>query len=77
MEDELTFFFDSYALIEIYEKNKNYEKYSRVSVVTSYFQIYEVYNSLIKNGPKIEIEKKIMEKAKIPLEKMMSIKRGD
>lgn len=50
MEDELTFFFDSYALIEIYEKNINYEKYTKANVVTSYFQVYEVYFSLIKNG---------------------------
>jgi uncharacterized protein len=50
MEDELTFFFDSYALIEIYEKNINYEKYAKANVVTSYFQVYEVYHSLIRNG---------------------------
>jgi uncharacterized protein len=50
MENELTFFFDSYALIEIYEKNINYEKYSKYNVVTSYLQVYEVYYSLIKNG---------------------------
>ena len=50
MEDGLTFFFDSYALIEVYEKNPNYEKYSRVNVVTSYFQVYEIYYILIKNG---------------------------
>ena len=50
MEDELTFFFDSYALIEIYEKNMNYEKYAKANVVTSYFQVYEVYYSLIRNG---------------------------
>lgn len=50
MEDELTFFFDSYALIEIYEKNSNYEKYSKAKAVTTYFQAYEVYHILIRNG---------------------------
>ena len=50
MEDEITFFFDSYALIEIYEKNPNYEEYSKANGVTSYFQVYEVYYSLIRNG---------------------------
>jgi uncharacterized protein len=50
MEDELTFFFDSYALIEIYEKNPGYEKYAKANVVTTYFQVYEVYHSLIRNG---------------------------
>lgn len=50
MEDELAFFFDSYALIEIYEKNFKFVRYSKVNVVTTYFQVYEVYNSLIRNG---------------------------
>jgi|SRR3989339_1025949 len=50
MEDELTFFFDSYALIEIYEKNLKYEKYAKANVVTTYFQVYEVYYSFIRNG---------------------------
>jgi len=35
MEDALTFFFDSYALIEIYEKNPKFEKYSKANVVTT------------------------------------------
>lgn len=46
----MTFFFDSYALIEIYEKNISYKKYAKANTVTSYFQVYEVYHSLIKNG---------------------------
>lgn len=37
----------------------------------------KVINSLIEIEPKIQIEKKIMEKARIPLKKMMAIKRGD
>ncbi len=39
--------------------------------------IDKIINSLIKFEPKVYIEKKIMEKARIPLEKMMLIKRGD
>jgi len=39
--------------------------------------IDKVINSLIKNEPKINIERKIMEKARTPLEKMMNIERGD
>ena len=50
MENEITFFFDSYALIEVYEKNVNYEKYTKANAITSYFQVYEVYYSLIRNG---------------------------
>lgn len=50
MEDELVFFFDSYALIEIYEKNLKFEEYAKANVVTTYFQVYETYYSLIRNG---------------------------
>jgi uncharacterized protein len=54
MEDGLTFFFDSYALIEIFEKNLNYKKYSNINAVTSYFQVYETYYILIKNNYNFE-----------------------
>ncbi len=50
MENELTFFFDSYALIEIYEGNPKYEKYKKARVITSFFQLYETYYSLIRNN---------------------------
>ena len=51
------YFFDSYALIEIYEKNLKYEKYAEANAITSYLQVYEVYYILIKNGyDKEEIE---------------------
>ena len=50
MGDAVTFFFDSYALIEIYEKGIAYEKYSRKNAITSYFQVYETYYILEKNG---------------------------
>jgi len=39
--------------------------------------IDKVINCLLKNEPCINIEKTIMEKARVPLEKMMNIKRGD
>jgi hypothetical protein len=50
MENELTFFFDSYALIEVYEGNPKYEKYKNVKIITSFLQAYETYYSLIRNG---------------------------
>lgn len=50
MENELAFFFDSYALIEIYEGNSKYEKYKKVKVITSFFQLYETYYSLVRNN---------------------------
>lgn len=51
MEDALnnkTLFFDSYALIEIYNGNKNYEKYNKLKAITTYFQVYEVCYQLRK-----------------------------
>lgn len=41
-------FFDSYALIEIFNGNMAYEKYKKIKVITTYFQIYEVYYNLRK-----------------------------
>lgn len=61
MEDGLTFFFDSYALIEIYEKNINYEKYTKVKLVTTYLQVYETYYSLVRNGYNFEEIKSFFE----------------
>ena len=56
MEDELTYFFDSYALIEVYKGSKNYEKYKTAGVVTSYLHVFEVYYSLIKEHSEEEIK---------------------
>ncbi|MFA6022789.1 MAG: PIN domain-containing protein [Candidatus Pacearchaeota archaeon] len=57
MENGLkSFFFDSYALIEIYSGNKNYEEYKQVKAVTSYFQVYEVYYNLRKIYSEEEIK---------------------
>ena len=57
MEDELkTFFFDSYALIEIFEGNRSYEKYKGARVITSYFHIYELNYILRKKYTEEDIE---------------------
>ena len=56
MENELKLFFDSYALIEIYKGNKNYEKYKKVKIVTSYAHLYETYYNLRKESGIEEIE---------------------
>jgi len=50
MEKDVTFFFDSYALIEIFEKKPNYEEYSKANAITTYFQVYEVYHNLMKSN---------------------------
>ena len=56
MEDELIFFFDSYALIETYKGNENYEKYKKARIVTSYFNLYELYYCLMKDYPVEEFD---------------------
>ncbi len=48
MENGLTFFFDSYALIEIYKANPNYSKYADARVITTYFNLLEAYYSIRK-----------------------------
>lgn len=52
----MALFFDSYALLEIYKGNKNYEKYKKVKVITSYLHLYELYYSLRKNHNEEEIK---------------------
>lgn len=56
MENELKFFFDSYALIEIYKGNENYEKYKEAKIVTSYIHVFETYYNLRKESSEEEIE---------------------
>jgi predicted nucleic acid-binding protein len=55
MENGLVFFFDSYALIEIYKGNLNYEKYKKSKVITSYLHVFETYYSLIREHKEEEI----------------------
>ena len=50
-----SYFFDSYALIEIYKGSKNYEKYKRAKVVTSFFHLYELHYNLRKTFKDEEI----------------------
>ncbi|HIH17634.1 MAG TPA: type II toxin-antitoxin system VapC family toxin [Nanoarchaeota archaeon] len=49
------YFFDSYALIELYKGNKNYGAYKGIKVVTSFFQVYEIYYNLRKEFEESEI----------------------
>ena len=43
-----TYFFDSYALIEINKGNNNYNKYKYVRVVTTLLNLMEFYYALLK-----------------------------
>ena len=51
---DVTFFFDTYALIEIYNGNKNYKNYKNVKIILSYFQLYEFYYNLMGESDKEE-----------------------
>ncbi len=50
------YFFDSYALIELYKGNENYRKYKTAKVATSFFQLYEIYYSLRKEFSGEEVQ---------------------
>ena len=57
------YFFDTYALIEIFKGNVNYEEYSKSDIATSYFNLLELYYNLIKTYDK-EIAMKFIETLK-------------
>lgn len=44
-----TFFFDTYAIIELIKGSKNYEKYKNTSKITSMLNLLELYYSLLLN----------------------------
>ena len=49
---EDTYFFDSYALVEIFKGNENYMKYSKCNIVMDYLNLFEIYYNLIKHYDK-------------------------
>ncbi len=67
MEDGLTFFFDSYALVELYEGNQNYAKFEDIKAVTSYFNIYETYYILRKKYPERDLEEYLKQLKRISI----------
>lgn len=44
----MRYFFDTYAIVEIIEENKNYEKYKEEEIITSILNVGELYYSLLK-----------------------------
>ncbi len=46
----MAYFFDTYAIIEIIEDNKNYEKYKEEDIITSILNVGELYYSLLKKN---------------------------
>ena len=59
------YFFDSYALIEMYKGNKSYEKYASCEAVTTYFNLYECYYYLLRQKNRKEAEELFDEIRKI------------
>lgn len=56
IEDE-SFFFDSYALFEIYSGSEAYKKYKNKICVTSKLNLYEIYLIILRNGDRVGAEK--------------------
>jgi len=44
----MKYFFDTYAIVEIIEENKNYERYKEEDIITSILNVGELYYSLLK-----------------------------
>lgn len=44
------YFFDSYALIELFKGNKNYAKYTKFRPVLTKLNLFEVYHFFLKEG---------------------------
>jgi uncharacterized protein len=47
---DYTYFFDSYAFIEIIKGNENYKEYVNSSIITTKLNLFELYHSLLKNN---------------------------
>lgn len=50
MGDIDRFFFDSYALIEIFKGNPHFEHYKKNRVVITYLHLFELYYCLLREG---------------------------
>lgn len=48
MEPINTYFFDSYALVELFKGNENYKRFQKAKIVTSYFHLFELYYGLLR-----------------------------
>lgn len=55
MADEMTFFFDSCVLVDLFQGNIRYKEYENARAITTYLHVYEVYFILRKKYPEEEI----------------------
>ena len=46
----MKYFFDTYAIIEIIEDNRNYEEYKEEEIITSILNVGELYYALLKKN---------------------------
>ena len=46
----MRYFFDTYAIIEIIEENKNYDRYKDEEIITSILNVGELYYALLKKN---------------------------
>lgn len=51
-----TYFFDSYAIVEIIKGNPNYQKYADCIIITTKLNLFEVCYSLLRDGKTAEID---------------------
>ena len=49
----MSYFYDTYAIIEILERNENYLKFSEQIIITSVLNLFEVYYYLLTKHNKI------------------------
>ena len=52
---EKTFFFDTYALVEIFNGNLGFEQYKTCNVITTYLHLFELFYNLRKIYEKNEV----------------------
>ena len=45
----MTYFFDTYAIIEIIKENKNYDPYGQEDIITSILNLGELYYALLRD----------------------------
>ncbi|MBS3075664.1 PIN domain-containing protein [Candidatus Pacearchaeota archaeon] len=59
-----TYFFDSYAVMEILKGNKNYDKYKDSDIVLTKLNLFEIYHNILKQFNE-ELAEEIINKYKV------------
>ncbi len=48
----MNYFFDTYAIVEVINRNKNYQKFQEVEIATSVLNMGELYSIVLRNEGK-------------------------